>query len=319
MAAFTYQHPPFHLDSLFLSNDAIKMSDSLSDHQGDIINNPICFPNFPSFDPLLHQEIPVVDVKLVQNCENFGPCMSEKTKSSDSSSIVVDFEGGGGDQVINQKKTPLMEKKKRKNRDGSSLNSAAIQSKDGKRAKAKKQKKNSVNSLEVTEEIKKCIDDSKKAMEDQPTTGYVHVRARRGQATDSHSLAERVRREKISARLKMLQGLVPGCDKVTSKALMLDEIINYVQSLQLQVEMLSMKLASVNPIFYDFGADLDAFLSKPDQKPSNLASPLPSVQQSMPTPSTVFGDDITTTFSTTNNIPLIDRTKLQDPLVNAAR
>lgn len=42
---------------------------------------------------------------------------------------------------------------------------------------------------------------------------YVHVRARRGQATDSHSLAERARREKINARMKLLQELVPGCNK----------------------------------------------------------------------------------------------------------
>ncbi|KAJ1394873.1 Myc-type, basic helix-loop-helix [Sesbania bispinosa] len=38
-------------------------------------------------------------------------------------------------------------------------------------------------------------------------------------------------REKISERMKLLQDLVPGCNKVTGKALMLDEIINYVQSL----------------------------------------------------------------------------------------
>ncbi|XP_031403715.1 transcription factor bHLH62-like [Punica granatum] len=80
----------------------------------------------------------------------------------------------------------------------------------------------------------------------EPPKDYIHVRARRGQATDSHSLAERVRREKISERMKILQDLVPGCNKVTGKALMLDEIINYVQSLQRQVEFLSMKLASVN-------------------------------------------------------------------------
>ncbi|MCL7023544.1 hypothetical protein MKW94_000499 [Papaver nudicaule] len=45
---------------------------------------------------------------------------------------------------------------------------------------------------------------------------YVHVRARRGQATDSHSLAERARREKINARMKLLQELVPGCAKGNS-------------------------------------------------------------------------------------------------------
>ncbi|KAJ7530827.1 hypothetical protein O6H91_03G124500 [Diphasiastrum complanatum] len=87
-----------------------------------------------------------------------------------------------------------------------------------------------------------------------PKADYIHVRARRGQATDSHSLAERVRREKISERMKFLQDLVPGCNKVTGKAVMLDEIINYVQSLQRQVEFLSMKLAAVNSRL-DFNLD----------------------------------------------------------------
>ncbi|XP_057424314.1 transcription factor bHLH48-like [Lotus japonicus] len=83
---------------------------------------------------------------------------------------------------------------------------------------------------------------------------YVHVRVRRGQATDSHSLAERARREKINARMKLLQELVPGCNKISGTALVLDNIINHVQSLQHEVEILSMKLASANPII-DFNLD----------------------------------------------------------------
>ncbi|XP_038715160.1 transcription factor bHLH49-like isoform X2 [Tripterygium wilfordii] len=82
---------------------------------------------------------------------------------------------------------------------------------------------------------------------DPPKEEYIHVRARRGEATNSHSLAERVRREKISERMQFLQDLVPGCSKVTGKAVILDEIINYVQSLQRQVEFLSMKLGTLNP------------------------------------------------------------------------
>ncbi|KAL7190850.1 hypothetical protein ACSBR2_023010 [Camellia fascicularis] len=82
---------------------------------------------------------------------------------------------------------------------------------------------------------------------DAPKEDYVHVRAKRGQATNSHSLAERVRREKIRERMKFLQDLVPGCSKITGKAVMLDEIINYVLSLQQQVEFLCMKLATVYP------------------------------------------------------------------------
>ncbi|KAE8664832.1 calcium-calmodulin dependent protein kinase 1 [Hibiscus syriacus] len=50
-----------------------------------------------------------------------------------------------------------------------------------------------------------------------PPKDYIHVRARRGQATDSHSLAERVRREKISERIKLLQNLVPGCNKTIAE------------------------------------------------------------------------------------------------------
>ncbi|KAJ0104789.1 hypothetical protein Patl1_17898 [Pistacia atlantica] len=90
----------------------------------------------------------------------------------------------------------------------------------------------------------KSADQSNKPAE--PPKDYIHVRARRGQATDSHSLAERARREKISERMKILQDLVPGCNKVIGKALVLDEIINYIQSLQQQVEFLSMKLEAVN-------------------------------------------------------------------------
>uniref|UniRef100_A0A162AD49 BHLH domain-containing protein n=1 Tax=Daucus carota subsp. sativus TaxID=79200 RepID=A0A162AD49_DAUCS len=88
---------------------------------------------------------------------------------------------------------------------------------------------------------------SKNAENDKEKLPYVHVRARRGQATDSHSLAERARREKINARMKLLQELVPGCNKISGTAMVLDEIINHVQSLQRQVEFLSMRLAAVNP------------------------------------------------------------------------
>ncbi|KAL5177701.1 Transcription factor BHLH089 [Glycine soja] len=92
----------------------------------------------------------------------------------------------------------------------------------------------------------KPAEQSAKPASEPPKQDYIHVRARRGQATDSHSLAERARREKISERMKILQDLVPGCNKVIGKALVLDEIINYIQSLQRQVEFLSMKLEAVN-------------------------------------------------------------------------
>ncbi|PON38367.1 Basic helix-loop-helix transcription factor [Parasponia andersonii] len=93
--------------------------------------------------------------------------------------------------------------------------------------------------------------------EEEKPKEVVHVRARRGQATDSHSLAERVRRGKINERLRCLQDIVPGCYKTMGMAVMLDEIINYVQSLQNQVEFLSMKLTAAST-FYDFNSETDA-------------------------------------------------------------
>lgn len=74
--------------------------------------------------------------------------------------------------------------KKRKSKYSSSPNCA--QSKDMREEqqeeemKPKKQRKDA------------CHQENKKKAAKEAPTGYIHVRARRGQATDSHSLAERV-------------------------------------------------------------------------------------------------------------------------------
>nr|WCO08306.1 hypothetical protein [Suaeda aralocaspica] len=142
----------------------------------------------------------------------------------------------------------------------------------------------------------------------EPPKDYIHVRARRGQATDSHSLAERVRREKISERMKLLQDLVPGCDKVTGKALMLDEIINYVQSLQRQVEFLSMKLSSVNPrLEFNVG---NLFSKDGNQPNSTMAHPMYQIDSMAPNQNqNLYGqthqqDSITTTAPCSSMDPI---------------
>lgn len=57
--------------------------------------------------------------------------------------------------------------------------------------KGKKQKK--CNDAQKDEEKKLKFDKNNQAKaEEELSRGYIHVRARRGQATDSHSLAERV-------------------------------------------------------------------------------------------------------------------------------
>ncbi|KAG2632080.1 transcription factor UNE12-like [Panicum virgatum] len=77
------------------------------------------------------------------------------------------------------------------------------------------------------------------AMAPQPPAPRPKVRARRGQATDPHSIAERLRRERIAERMRALQELVPNTNK-TDRAAMLDEILDYVKFLRLQVKVLSM-------------------------------------------------------------------------------
>lgn len=233
--------------------------------------------------------------------------MTNHNNSADSSS-VVDHKAESGEQVTQM---VVSMAKKRSNSDGSSLSSA--QSMEAREMKGKKQKKCDVVALVGKDDKEKKPnkagkkDQKIKIAEEVVQTDYVHVRARRGQATDSHSLAERVRREKISERMKMLQALVPGCDKMTGKALILDEIINYVQSLQNQVEFLSMKLGSVNSMFSDFGMEFDGFLVTPDETLNSMESPLQNGQQCNPGQPLGFSHSPTNTFtSPPNTYPLVD-------------
>ncbi|XP_066370290.1 transcription factor PIF4-like isoform X4 [Miscanthus floridulus] len=60
--------------------------------------------------------------------------------------------------------------------------------------------------------------------------------ARRSRAAEVHNLSERKRRDRINEKMRALQELIPHCNKQTDKASMLDEAIEYLKSLQLQVQ-----------------------------------------------------------------------------------
>ncbi|KAK9072580.1 hypothetical protein SSX86_009015 [Deinandra increscens subsp. villosa] len=64
-------------------------------------------------------------------------------------------------------------------------------------------------------------------------------RAKRGCATHPRSIAERVRRTRISERMRKLQDLVPNMDKQTNTADMLDLAVDYIKELQKEAEALS--------------------------------------------------------------------------------
>ncbi|KAI3968646.1 hypothetical protein MKX01_028796 [Papaver californicum] len=63
--------------------------------------------------------------------------------------------------------------------------------------------------------------------------------AKRTRAAEVHNLSERRRRDRINEKMRALQELIPNCNKV-DKASMLDEAIEYLKTLQLQVQIMSM-------------------------------------------------------------------------------
>lgn len=86
-------------------------------------------------------------------------------------------------------------------------------------------------------------------MDSNPDDRYVQMRlrAKRGCATHPRSIAERVRRTGISERMKKLQDLVPGMEKTTNTATMLDETMDYVMSLQNKVTELQESIVQLKP------------------------------------------------------------------------
>ncbi|XP_027163807.1 transcription factor PIF1 [Coffea eugenioides] len=62
---------------------------------------------------------------------------------------------------------------------------------------------------------------------------------KRSRAAEVHNLSERRRRDRINEKMRALQELIPRCNK-SDKASMLDEAIEYLKSLQLQVQLMSM-------------------------------------------------------------------------------
>ncbi|KAL6661043.1 hypothetical protein ACP70R_000427 [Stipagrostis hirtigluma subsp. patula] len=197
--------------------------------------------------------------------------------AEESSSDVLDTSPQGSASPLDRKRKAIED-------------SATVTSAHSKECKESKSKRGKRPNKEAEE---------KSSTEDEAPKGYIHVRARRGQATDSHSLAERVWRERISERMRMLQALVPGCDKVTGKALILDEIINYVQSLQNQVEFLSMRIASMSPVLYGFGMDSDGLHDQAQKVGGMLQEALalhgPVLSQASPAPSQAIMDTTSTT------------------------
>ncbi|GJY49437.1 putative ribonuclease H-like domain-containing protein, partial [Tanacetum coccineum] len=80
----------------------------------------------------------------------------------------------------------------------------------------------------------------------KPSRGSTSTK--RSRAAEVHNLSERRRRDRINEKMKALQELIPRCNK-SDKASMLDEAIEYLKSLQMQVQMMSMRYNMVRMMF----------------------------------------------------------------------
>ncbi|CAJ1971295.1 unnamed protein product [Sphenostylis stenocarpa] len=74
--------------------------------------------------------------------------------------------------------------------------------------------------------------------------------SRRSRAAEVHNLSERRRRDRINEKMRALQQLIPNSNKVqTDKASMLDEAIEYLKSLQFQLQVMWMG-AGMTPVMF---------------------------------------------------------------------
>ncbi|XP_074317824.1 basic helix-loop-helix protein 80-like [Silene latifolia] len=265
MAAFSsYQQPAFLPDTTLMPTEFIPNYHQLYSSFGIYQSNQ----EGSSFETSAHENSCVEQYSIHNN----ETCMIEKQSTH---GLLMAEKALSGEQVTQNWVVPADNKWMSKN--GSSLNSA--NSKDVK-SKKLKEEKGSMNDDKKDKNEKNNVNE-------EPPKGYIHVRTRRGEATDSHSLAERVRREKINEKIRTLQALVPGCDKVIGKALVLDEIINYVQSLQNQVEFLLMKLASLDPTVYTSGIDPMIFETEVQgMMNNNMGLSIPLMQSTTASPAT---------------------------------
>ncbi|KAM3272019.1 hypothetical protein ACQJBY_042299 [Aegilops geniculata] len=112
-------------------------------------------------------------------------------------------------------------------------------------------RKQSEGPSEVMQDVESDSADVTCETAQKPTT------AKRRRAAQVHNLSERRRRDRINEKMRALQELVPHCNK-TDKASMLDEAIEYLKSLQLQLQLMwamggRMTLAPA-PVMFPAGA-----------------------------------------------------------------
>ncbi|KAA8526190.1 hypothetical protein F0562_008071 [Nyssa sinensis] len=139
--------------------------------------------------------------------------------------------------------------------------------------------------------------------------------ARKSRAAEVHNLSERRRRDRINEKMKALQELIPHSNK-SDKASMLDEAIEYLKSLQLQLQMMWMG-SGMAPMMFP---GIQHYMSRMGM---GIGSPpLPSIHSAMHLPRVPVVDQAISMASTPNQAamcqapvlnPINYQTQLQNP------
>uniref|UniRef100_A0A0D9VZS4 BHLH domain-containing protein n=1 Tax=Leersia perrieri TaxID=77586 RepID=A0A0D9VZS4_9ORYZ len=131
-------------------------------------------------------------------------------------------------------------------RDGAATSSSAGSGLPSESASAHKRKGRGIEDSDSRSEDAQC-----EATEETKSSSRRYGSKRRTRAAEVHNLSERRRRDRINEKMRALQDLIPHCNKVraspwtdtvmlTDKASILDEAIEYLKSLQMQVQIMWM-------------------------------------------------------------------------------
>lgn len=132
--------------------------------------------------------------------------------------------------------------------------------------------------------------------------------SRRTRAAEVHNLSEKRRRERINEKMKALQELIPHCNK-TDKASMLDEAIEYLKSLQLQLQVMWMG-SGMAPMMFP---GVQHYMSRMAMGMGMPQPSMPSIHNSMQLPRIPIVDQPVPVAPTPNQ-PMICQPQIFNPM-----
>ncbi|KAJ7547665.1 hypothetical protein O6H91_08G097300 [Diphasiastrum complanatum] len=122
--------------------------------------------------------------------------------------------------------------------------------------------------IETSSNTDRANEDSQnEAVDERKASAKRKGASRRNRAAEVHNLSERRRRDRINEKMRALQELIPNSSK-TDKASMLDEAIEYLKTLQLQLQLMSMRSGlSVPSAIMSSGMQMQSLHELPQMHP----------------------------------------------------